>query len=495
MPNPRFKETDIRRYLVVKAPHEECNEDLEEEEDSSVSQTSTVAYGQESFEFFRIRVAELCATLFPRATCRIEHMRGGGYNRITAITVTPLPPRAFTIPWIHSFLTSDEDYVKAYTPKHHILRSARREPSSDDLDMRYDVATLTFARINFGIVVPPIIHLDEHPRNPLSRSYTIQSRLPGHNLNKIWPKLTINQKINTVHIVVQVMEKLHTIQDPKAGIIASLTRLPHSPNKVIPEFQAFKTSQDPVSAFSEHADRPAEAMTTRQFLIHQSYRWKILEEDRDDGDKAPWYCFDIIAQALYDKGFIPDEEKFYFCHLDLYPRNMLVEIEDDSSLLLTGLLDWDAQFAYFCPKFVAYRAPFWLWVPGGQWYDEMIAADMPEDAECRRLKSLWEKAASTEWKRYAYEPEYMIARRMFALLRDGIHHDGDKEEARSIVDEWQKLHYDQRLATAYANDESVSAEASMDVEDRDEGIYTLAQQDFELNNVLDEDDRAFDPHG
>jgi len=35
----------------------------------------------------------------------------------------------------------------------------------------------------------------------------------------------------------------------------------------------------------------------------------------------------------------------------------------------------------------------------------------------------------------------------------------------------------------------------MDVEDRDEGIYTLAQQDFELNNVLDEDDGAFDPHG
>jgi len=446
--------TDIRRYLVVKAPHEECNKHLEEEEDSSVSQTSTVAYGQESFEFFSTRVEELCATLFPRANCRIERLRGGGYNRITAITVTPLPPRAFTIPWIHSFLTSDEDYVKAYTPKHHILRSARREPSSDDLDMRYDVATLTFAGTNFGTIVPRVIHLDEHPRNPLSRTYTIQSRLPGQNLNRIWLELTTEQRISTMHIVVQVMEKLHTIQEPKAGVITSLTRLPHSPDKVIPEIQAFKTSQDPVSAFSGPADRPAEAMTTRQFLIHQSYRWKILEEDRDDGDKAPWYCFDIITQALYDKGFIPDDDKFYFCHLDLYPRNILVKIEDESRLSLTGLLDWDAQFVYFCPKFVAYRAPFWLWVSGGQWYDEMIAADMPEDAEYRRLKSLWEKAASTEWKRYAYEPEYMIARRMFALLRDGIRHDGDKEEARSIVDDWQVLYPDQRLATAYANDES-----------------------------------------
>ncbi|KAI4921042.1 hypothetical protein J4E85_009157 [Alternaria conjuncta] len=494
MPNPRFKVTDIRRYLVVQAPYEECNEDLEEEEDSSLSQTSTVAYGQEPFEFFSKRVAELCATLFPRATWRIERLRGGGYNRITAITVTPLPPRAFTIPWIHSFLTSNEDYVKAYTPEYHILRSARREPSSDDLDMRYDVATLTFARINFGIVVPPIIHLDEHPRNPLSRTYTIQSHLPGQNLNLIWPELTINQRIDTMHIVVRVMEKLHTIQQSKAGIIASLTRLPHSPNKVTPEIQAFGTSRDPVSAFSGPADRPAEAMTTRQFLIHQRYRWEKLEEDLDDGDIAPWYCFDIIIQTLYDKGFIPDEEKFYFCHLDLYPRNMLVEIEHDSSLSLTGLLDWDAQFAHFCPKFVAYRAPFWLWVSGGHEYDEMIAADEPKDADYRRLASSWEEAVSVEWKRYAYEPEYMIARRMFALLRDGIRHDGDKEEARSIVDEWQKLHYDQRLATAYASDESDGAETTMNVEDRDEGIYTLAQQDLELDDVRDEDDGAIDSH-
>ncbi|KAI4688956.1 hypothetical protein J4E81_007673 [Alternaria sp. BMP 2799] len=454
MPNHRFKASDIRRYLIDTAQHEERNDDCEDEESSSVSQTSTVEHDQESFELFRTRVMELCAAQFARSSFQVERLRGGTYNRITAITVTPLPPRAFTVPWIRSLLPINEAHIMAYEPKHYILRSARREPSSDDLDMRYDVATLTFAGTNFGTIVPRVIHLDEHPRNPLSRSYTIQSRLPGQNLNTIWHELTISQKINAMHIVVHVMEKLHTIQEPKAGIIASLTRLPHSPNKVIPEIQAFKTSRDLVSASSGPTDRPAEAMTTRQFLIHQSYRWKILEEDRDDGDKAPWYRFDIITQALYDKGFILDDDKFYFCHLDLYPRNMLVEIEDDSSLLLTGLLDWDAQFAHFCPKFVAYRAPFWLWVWGGHEYDEMISADEPTNADHRRLKSLWEEAVSVEWKRYAYEPEYMIARRMLALLRDGIRRDGDKEEARSIVDEWQKLHHDQRLAAAYADDES-----------------------------------------
>ncbi|KAI4622762.1 uncharacterized protein J4E87_006329 [Alternaria ethzedia] len=326
------------------------------------------------------------------------------------------------------------------------------------------------------------------------RTYTIQHRLPGQNLNKIWLGFSIKQKISTMHIVVRVMKRLHKIQGPKAGIIARLRVLLLSRGEVIPEICAFRTSRGPVSAFAGPVDRPAEAMTTRKFLLHQSRRWQRLEQDQEDRDEVIWDCFDIITKSLHNMGFIPDTDRFYFCHLDLYPRNMLVEIEDDSSLSLTGLLDWDAQFAYFCPKFVAYRAPFWLWISGGHEYDEMIAADEPKDADYRRLKSSWEEAVSVEWKRYAYEPEYMIARRMFALLRDGIRRDGDKEEARSIVDAWQKLHYDQRLATAYARDESDDTDASMDIGDRDAGIYTLAQQDLELDDVRDEDDGAIDSH-
>ncbi|KAI4680283.1 uncharacterized protein J4E84_007931 [Alternaria hordeiaustralica] len=494
MPNHRFKASDIRRYLIDTAQHEERNDDCEDEESSSVSPTSTVEHDQESFEFFSTRVMELCAAQFPRSSFQVERLRGGTYNRITAITVTPLPPRAFTFPWIRSLLPINEAHIKAYEPKHYILRSARREPSSDDLDMRYDVATLKFARMKFRKYVPRVIHLDEHTRNPLSRTYIIQNRLPGQNLNRIWLGFSIKQKISTMHIVVRVMKRLHNIQGPKAGIIARLRVLLLSRGEVIPEICAFRTTKGPVSAFAGHVDRPAEAIATRQFLLHRSRRWQRLEQDQEDGDEVIWDCFDIITRSLHDMGLIPDSDRFYFCHLDLYPRNMLVEIEDDSSLLLTGLLDWDAQFAHFCPKFVAYRAPFWLWVWGGHEYDEMISADEPTNADHRRLKTLWEEEASDEWKRYAYEPEYMIARRMFALLRDGIRHDGDKEEARSIVDEWQKLHYDQRLAAAYADDESDGVEASMDVGNRDEGIYTLAQQDLELDDVRDEDDGAIDSH-
>lgn len=220
-----------------------------------------------------------------------------------------------------------------------------------------------------------------------------------------------------------------------AGLIAAANRLIHAPGRVALEVHTFITNHGSAPVSARAANSPAVSKTTHQFLLDQSRRWQPPEGNSVDSSESIWDFFDIITQPLYDMDFISDDEKFYFCHLDLYPRNLLVEVEHDSSLSLTGVLDWDAQFAHFCPKFVAYRAPFLLWVSSGHEYNEMIAADQPKDADYRQLRSLWEEAASTEWMHYAYAPEYKIARRMFALLRDGIRHDGGKLETKSMVDE------------------------------------------------------------
>lgn len=77
----------------------------------------------------------------------------------------------------------------------------------------------------------------------------------------------------------------------------------------------------------------------------------------------------------------------------------------------------------------------------------MLATTEPTDPGLLRMKALWERLAGDEWKRYAFTPEYMIARRLFTRLRDGICRVGDDDDATSIVDDWQKLHYDERLVT------------------------------------------------
>jgi hypothetical protein len=87
----------------------------------------------------------------------------------------------------------------------------------------------------------------------------------------------------------------------------------------------------------------------------------------------------------------------------------------------------------------------WLWLSKNQnEYDEMIAADEPAETYLRRLKSSWEEVAGDEWKRYAYTPDYMIAKRMLAMPWDGVRRVVDIEIGRSIVDDSQKLHYDKR---------------------------------------------------
>lgn len=70
-----------------------------------------------------------------------------------------------------------------------------------------------------------------------------------------------------------------------------------------------------------------------------------------------WFRLRHIVVQLYDLGFLPDGDKFYFCHMDLMVRNVMVDVTDDTTVHLTGILDWDAEFACFVPKFVAYRAP------------------------------------------------------------------------------------------------------------------------------------------
>jgi hypothetical protein len=151
---------------------------------------------------------------------------------------------------------------------------------------------------------------------------------------------------------------------------------------------------------------------------------------------------------------------------------------DDETLKLTGVLDWDAEFAHFCPKFVAYRAPLCLWLDKDldEW-DEMLAATEPTDPELRRLKELWEELASGEWKKYAYSPEYMIARRIFMKLRDGLCRVGDAEEAQNIIGNWQKLHYDERLVTIETFHDSSRNASEMDMDSDDEGLEAQLQRE------------------
>ncbi|KAF2786686.1 hypothetical protein K505DRAFT_343589 [Melanomma pulvis-pyrius CBS 109.77] len=126
-------------------------------------------------------------------------------------------------------------------------------------------------------------------------------------------------------------------------------------------------------------------------------------------------------------------------------------------VMATGLLDWDADYACFCPKFVAFRAPFWLWLPQDvNDTDETLARKEPDDPDHRDLKKLFEDLADPEWKLYAFKEEYVLARRMFNTLKKGIYSTEELEDGQDTVAWWHLLHPTQGLSERISSDNSCS---------------------------------------
>jgi hypothetical protein len=72
----------------------------------------------------------------------------------------------------------------------------------------------------------------------------------------------------------------------------------------------------------------------------------------------------------------------------------------------------------------------------------------------------------------------MIARRIFTKLRDGICRVGDAEEAQNIIDDWQKLHYDERLVTIETFFDSSRSGSEMDMDSDDEDLEAQLQREL-----------------
>jgi hypothetical protein len=436
-----------------------------EQDNDSVSQSSAsiAEHDQEPFETFKEKVSQLCTSVFGSSMFSIERMEGGAFNRITALTVDPHQSEQKAQSWLWTLSRSIRSSAIS-KKEEYILRSLREEEEFDSWGSPYDIRYLQLARQHFGTLIPAVFHSDATSDNILGRPYTIQERLSGVSLHDLWDDtLNMAQKEYGLRILVDLNRQLQAITKPTAGAVAPSSS-EHAGNSQTNKF---------VVGFSGHAEgwtNPktslAEPQTTVQPLCEMATRWQEFEVHECNESLRELGQLKRIAESLHELGFLPDTDQFHFCHLDLYLRNILVEVVDDSSPKATGVLDWDADFAHFCPKFVAYRAPFWMWnEEGADEDDEMLATIEPTDLELLRLKRLFEELVSDEWKRYAFTPEYMLERRLFESLKGGMRGSDAVKEARDIVAEWQKIHYDVQIEEMDGGDyREVDSEGSEDSE-------------------------------
>ena len=429
----------------------EASEHTQHHSDSSErsvkSETSTIRHGHEPFESFRERIESLCHQVWVSgpASSRLKD-RIAQFLRLN-ITRKPQPPRPLKFEFERMFGGYNRiigidvvDEISAHR-KRYIIRMPR---CTGIARPDRDVAILEYIRKHSSIPIPTVVKSDYTTRNPLGSSYVIQERIPGKDLqnsDRRFPSLTFEQKVAFTKGFAKILTQIMALQSNAPGQIEPTSKRINKKDFQIRHFKVednyhgdLRTPDDLSFSNSTPAYR-----STLAFFQSQFDRWGKVAAGRNIGKVMFMERLSAMATQMDEAGFLRDNENC-LCHLDLAtaPRNILVDVTEDGSLTITGILDWDE--AVFAPKFVACTPPMWIWAwSDDEDEDESKADETPKTEEGKKLKNIFEQEIGQEFLRYAYKPEYRVARRLFDFALQGIHSSWKMEEADNIIDEWALL--------------------------------------------------------
>ena len=472
---------------------------------STHSESSTVEYEQTPFTEFSVQVKELCHSIWPhgkeprvqppldRSDSRIagllrskklhrfltpsksipsvsaargkefeiERLAGGSFNRIVGVTVL------------------DSELQE---PDRLILRVPR---SAWEARPDRDVAIMHYVRQHTKIPVPEVKYSDFTAHNPLKRPYVLQSRVPGRNLQTIYGGLNHGQNCTVAKEVAKICLALQATTNPLLGLIelASPAR-GDGPNTFTIRPFDIRSPHD-----MEWRKKPVDHewwreglhetlyQDTSKFLIAQFGRWRAYELLKNPADILYGEYQDRFAEAAEQMTRLGlfDDDQNCLCHFDLVARNVMVDIRADGSLAVSGVLDWDS--VCFVPKFVSCAPPWWVWQDdpdddGAGWdeSDETRALKVPVTSTGKELKRLFEEAVGEPFLRYAYQPQYRLARKLFHFAVHGIHSSADIEDAKKFFEEWNTL-YESEIERQYDEERSEKSEASGEYVDPPEDMH------------------------
>ena len=432
---------------------------------SEGSETSTLKYDQEPYNLFKVRVENLCHVLWPlrksvgsfwvnskiakimRANTflrlfapsqeapLIERLGGGDYNRVVGIT---FPPSKWG--------------------KHPKLDLILRVPRWDQGQTERVVTTLDYLSRKSFIPVPDVVAKDFGKENPLGSPYVIQNRIPGSDLEMLWNDFSHAQRCMIAREVGFAVRSLLALESPVAGYIDTSVRgTPITERHTVIPFDLKSTDGDLFVEPEQHdagaVGVPRQSESTLGFFKTQIGRWRAVDVARNaptvDETVDLWDGMLKVIEEMDDLGLFKSD-KHCLCHVDLYPRNIMAEIQSDTSIRITGILDWDE--AVVAPKFVSCEPPAWLWgfdddqLPQHDcpaWPYEMPGAnDVPGTWENRVLKRIFEESAGPEYVSMAYEEHFRLCRGLFRVALFGLTSNENYEAAERIVEDWARLRRD-----------------------------------------------------
>ncbi|KAF2818356.1 hypothetical protein CC86DRAFT_433676, partial [Ophiobolus disseminans] len=287
----------------------------------SASQTSTELYdGYEPFDTFKTRVEHLCRELWPdtKSCFDIQHMSGGSDNRVVGLTVV-LPEARDEGPH------TGPDMVRLPAGAYvlHIPRS-RTETFKHDSVLLERVSQYLAPS---GIRVPTILHFDTGVLNALGRPYSLQRRFSGSRLDAAWDALNNLQREQVAFELGRMFKALESARNASGGI-PDFGGGPRADGSV-------KTSSFPFpDDESVGVKYCVDPKPPRALVLELLDRWHRLPVPI----KSPWAS---MAEMVHrgTPAFDAVKSEYYFCHGDLFPRNILVEVRNERVATLTAILD------------------------------------------------------------------------------------------------------------------------------------------------------------
>ncbi|CAD6591358.1 MAG: hypothetical protein ASARMPRED_005355 [Alectoria sarmentosa] len=467
------------------------------------SETSTLAHEQTPFIDFKLQVVELCHLLWPPVSRGdlSEQCRGGSGHRFSGLLKSRKLGR----------LSSSSRVAPEETPKHitkefviermtggtfnRVIGITVIDPNADcpeQLILRVpriawmsrpdrDVATLHYVRQHSSIPVADVKAFDFHCENPLKDPYVVQRRIAGTDLRTaIQNDLSHEQWCTIAREIGRIMLQFQEMSNPVPGLIEDVTKedgvqsFTVNPFDIKPPFEKDWTLKQRSPLFDADNSRALEyyQKSTLDFFLAQFGRWRAEELRIDPTEILHPHFMErlaVTASQMNRMGCLGDN-KNCLSHLDLAPRNIMVEVRSDISITITGVLDFDS--AVFAPTFVSCYPPWWLWQdetqPGDPLEDESQSDEAPADPELAEIKRIFEETVGNDFLRYAYRPQFRLARKLFKIACHGNRSNESWKKIEEFLDEWDAFYKAEVEDCNSQEDHSLSSKASEDYQDTQE---------------------------
>jgi len=382
------------------------------------SPSSSVVYDHEPFIAFNSRVLDLATSTIwpgsPSTDIRVERLKGGGFNRV--IGLARQSPGA---------QPGDEGQF--------ILRVPRFEAAK----VGNQVAILDFIHQHTAIPAPEVLTFDETEGTDIGSPYIVQNRIAGVDLHSSFPKLGHEQKCRVARELGGVFKQILSVRSSVSGrLVLSMNGKSGKRAIHVAPFWLDSTSLALTKPYGGPlADESTKSLLTTAFLSRKSS--ELERNTLGTVGSRLWDRFCEMTAELERGGWLTDRWSA-LSHLDLAPRNILVDPTDDERLpIITGILDWDS--AVLAPLFMSCALPAWIWAwQEDEDEDERTANDTPTAREGRQLKALFEESAGNDYMRLAYEPAYRLARRLVRFAINGLRSNEDFREAKAMLQEWKE---------------------------------------------------------